>query len=350
FFYDPSDVTLVLSPMSSASGLGGGVINIFASGGHLILMHSFEALETIRIIEKHAVTLMFGTPSAYRAIVDTIGQHGGDISSVRLPMIGGALVPESLLKDMQNLGLSPINVWGTAHMGGAGIYLPSAFIKENPRAIGYPFPYIQARVIDPVTGDDVPDGIVGELIVRGPSVATTMWHDSELTRTEFIGDWLRTGDYVRSDGSFLFLEGHSFRRIVTGGKCVRSEEVEDVLREYPGLKDVVVCGIPEDISGESVVATIVLDEGAQVPQLTEIQEFCAQRLAIFKLPRLLLVLPELPRKKSGEIDCAKIRKLAVSPAVPAPIPVPLDTTTSLTPISAPSPSSTSAASPSAHSA
>ncbi|MBR6459816.1 MAG: acyl--CoA ligase [Actinomycetaceae bacterium] len=344
FFYGPGDVTLVLSPMSSAAGLGGGVINIFAAGGHLILMHAFEPLETLRIIEEYSVTLMFGVPSVYRAILDTLATHGGDISSVRVPMIGGTLVPDNLLEDMQNLGLSPINVWGTAHMGGPGIYLPSAFIKDHPSAIGHPFPYMQARVVDPVTGEDVPDGEVGELIVRGPSVSTHMWHDNELTQDTFSDGWLKTGDYVSSDGSFLSLAGHSLKRIVTSGRCVCAGEVEDVLSGYDGLKDVVVCGIPDELWGETVVATIVLDEGAPVPTLGEVQEFCAQRLAAYKLPRLLLVLPEIPRTDGGEVDRSQVRDLAISPAVPEPVPAPITNTVSLSPVSAPSPGSARSAS------
>lgn len=340
FFYGLDDVTLVVSPMSSAAGLGGGVIDVFTSGGHLILTHSFEPLEAIRIIEEYAVTLMFAIPTVYKAILETLEVHGGDISSLRVPMVGGSLVPDSLLEDMRRHGLCPINVWGTAHMGGPGVYMPAPFALEHPQAIGHPFPYIQARVVDTVTGEDIPDGEVGELLVRGPSVSTEMWHDSDLTRDTFSDEWLHTGDFVSSDGRFFTMHGHRLECIVTGGTCVCAEEVESVLREYPGLKDAVVCGIPDEIWGETVVATIVLDEGVQVPELGEIQEFCAQRLAAFKLPRLLLVLPEIPRTAVGDVDRVEIQKLSFAPSIPTPLPVPKVESVPLSPVSAPSPGGT----------
>ena len=231
-------------------------------------------------------------------------------------------------------------------MGGPGIYMPFEYAQAHPGSIGHPFPYIQARIVSPETFEDVPEGDVGELLVRGPSVVTNFWHGGSYDETGVApGGWLRTGDLVYSTGPFMTMVGHRLDRIVTGGVSIYPDEIERVLATFPGVADVVVVGIPDSLWGEIVVAAVALDEGAQVPELAQVQEYCAQQLAAFKLPRLLLVLPSIPRDETGAPLRDTVRKLATSPSVPEPEPFPITSTVPVvgeSPISAPTPAGTAA--------
>lgn len=324
--YDSADVTLIISPMSNGAGLGGGTATFFASGGHIVLTRQFHAAQTVRLIEEHQVTALFAVPTVYRAMLDHIEAHGGDLSSLRLPLVGGANVSPQLLEDLSAIGLRPLNVWGTTHMGGPGIYLPYERAAEYPGFIGHPFPYIQTRIVNPETFEDCAEGEVGELLVRGRSVITRYWHGGEYNETGFIDDWLRTGDLVTASGPFITMVSHRLDRIVTGGVSVYPSEIEDVLADFPGVSDAVIWSVPDAVWGEIIVAGVVLDEGAAVPELTEVQSFCAQQLAAFKLPRLLLVLPQIPRDEQGVPRRDVLRELAAFPSVPEPEPFPIIST------------------------
>lgn len=325
-YYNAEDVTLVISPMSNGAGLGGGVATFFASGGHVVLCRRFEPSVMVRLIEDHQVTVMFAVPTVYQALLEHIAAEGGDLSSLRLPLVGGATVPVRLIESLTDIGLRPLNVWGTTHMAGPGIYMPHEVALERPGAIGHPFPYIQARIVDPETFEDVEPGEVGELLVRGPSVVTSFWHADAYNETGFVEDWLRTGDLVVASGPFMTMVAHRLDRIVTGGVSIYPSEVENILEGFPGATDVAVWGVPDALWGEIVVAGIVLDENAEVPELSTIQEFCAQKLAAFKLPRLLLVLPSIPRDEAGNVRRDVLRDLATSPSMPKPEPFPITST------------------------
>ncbi len=324
--YDANDVTLVVSAMSNGSGLGGAVASVFASGGHIVLARRHDADEMLDLIESRRVSVMFAVPAVYQAMIRRRAERPADLSSLRLPLVGGAPVPVALLRELSALGLEPLNVWGTTHMGGPGIYMPYDLAFARPGSIGHPLPYIQTRVVDPETLEDLPDGTVGELLARGPSVVRTFWHGKEYADAGFADGWLRTGDLVVAEGPFLTVAGRRHDRIVTGGTSVYPLEIEQVLTAFPGVRDVAVCGIPGEAWDEIVVAAVVLEPGAAVPELARVQEFCAQQLAAFKLPRLLLVLPSIPRDERGNPQRDAIRKLASSPSMPQPEPFPITAT------------------------
>lgn len=149
----------------------------------------------------------------------------------------------------------------------------------------------------------------GEIWIRAPSMSAGYWDDPALTQEVFGGDWLRTGDigHLDHDG-YLYVTGRKKDMIISGGMNIYPSEIEDVLRTYPGVRDVSVIGLPHEKWGEQVCAVIEAVEGYSLSR-TEIIAFCSERLAGFKKPSVVHVLEAMPRTSSGKPQKFALRDL-----------------------------------------
>jgi long-chain acyl-CoA synthetase len=164
------------------------------------------------------------------------------------------------------------------------------------------------RLVDPETGDEVPDGAVGELWTRSPQNMKGYWGNDAATKATIDDDgWLRTGDAgYRDDNGFLFLHDRVKDMIVTGGENVYPAEVENVLAKHPDVADVAVVGVPDDRWGEAVKAVVVRREGSDVTS-ADLITFTREHLAGYKLPKSVDFTDALPRNPSGKLLKREIR-------------------------------------------
>lgn len=308
FGYGTQDVIVVGASLAHIGGFNGGTLDLFVSGGTVVLTKSFQASEILKLIEEWQATIFFGVPTMFWAILEQPDLAGFDLTSLRLPVIGGAPVSRTLVEKLKSAGLRPVVVWGMTETAGSGTFRPCGVGSAG--SVGRPFAHIEARIVDPQT---CTDANVGELLVRGPSVSPGYWHNVEHTRASFMdGGWLRTGD-VAVGGSEVTVVGRLSDRISTGGEGVNPAEVEKVLRGHPKIEDAVVVGIPDEVWGEVVAAAIVCDDAA-VPTLAELQAFAARVLARYKLPRGLARIERVPLNGDGEIDRVAVKdRLASAP-------------------------------------
>ena len=308
FGYGVEDVIVVGASLAHIGGFNGGTLDLFVSGGAVVLMRSFDASEALRLVEQRQATIFFGVPTMFWAIVTEAERGSHDLSSLRLPVVGGAPVPLTLLDRLKGVGLKPAVAWGMTETAGSGTFQP--YGSGAPGAVGRPYAHVEARIVDPATQTDA---TVGELLVRGPSISPGYWHNADQTRSAFVeGGWLRTGD-VAVGGNEVTIVGRLSDRIGTGGEGVNPAEVEEVLRAHPKIDDVVVVGIPDEVWGEIVAAAIVCDAAA-VPTLAELQAFAAQVLARYKLPRGLARIERVPLDAEGKVDRAAVKDRLVSAA------------------------------------
>jgi malonyl-CoA/methylmalonyl-CoA synthetase len=173
--------------------------------------------------------------------------------------------------------------------------------ERRPGFVGTPLPGVEVRVVDEA-GRDVPAGVPGELLVRGPGVFREYWRRPAATVEAFTeGGWFRTGDVAAcEDGAYRILGRLSVDIIKTGGEKVSALEVEAVLREHPSIADCAVVGLPDPDWGECVAAVVALREAAALT-LPALREWARVRLSGPKLPRRLLVVPALPRNAMGKV-------------------------------------------------
>lgn len=175
--------------------------------------------------------------------------------------------------------------------------------------VGVPFPSTEVRVVDREDHTrDMAPGEPGELLLRGPQVFGGYWQRPEETAKVLVEDgWLRTGDVVvMDDDGFFTIVDRIKELIITGGFNVYPSEVEDVLRQVPGIRDAAVVGLPAPEGGEVVVAAVVLEPGAPLDEDT-IRATCKERLTAYKVPRRLFLLEELPLSMIGKVLRRQVR-------------------------------------------
>ena len=228
----------------------------------------------------------------------------------RLMHIGAQPVPPSLIKRWKkyfpehlydtNYGLSESLGPGCVHLGVENI--------EKVGAIGVPGYGWEARIVD-AEGNDVPDGIVGELAVKGPGVMVEYYKNPEATAEVLHGDWLWTGDMARREDGFIYLVDRKKDVIISGGENLYPVQIEDFLRTNDKIKDVAVIGLPDTRLGEIAAAIIELKSGMTATE-EEMNEFCLE-LPKYKRPRKI-IFADVPRNPTGKIEKPVLRQRYVS--------------------------------------
>jgi long-chain acyl-CoA synthetase len=167
---------------------------------------------------------------------------------------------------------------------------------------------VDVRVVDPGTGADAPAHEVGEVWLRAPNVMAGYFNRPDETSAALVDGWLRTGDggYLDEDG-YLFLTDRIKDMIVSGGENVYPIEVEEALAQHPDVADVAVIGVPDERWGETVMALVIPREGT-VPAADELVAWTRERLAGYKLPRIVRFVDELPRTPSGKVLKRELRE------------------------------------------
>ncbi|QRV01889.1 AMP-binding protein [Arcanobacterium phocisimile] len=304
FEYSHHDVELVTVPLTHIGGFNGTTLDLFSHGGTIVIVREFYPERVLRELERHRVAMMFAVPTIYAALLAHPRFSEFDLSNFRLPLIGGAVCPPALLAKMEERGLRPLNVWGMTEAAASGFMLSQDLLDQARGSIGLPFAHVQARIVDNAGND----AQFGELVISGPNVVGEYWHDVGYSAEAFKDGWLYTGDLARRDEhGFVWIVGRVRYQINTGGEKVIPEEVSNVLIQMPGVSDACVVGIPDPVWGEAVAAALVLDAGADVPQLAEVREFVAQHIARFKAPRHLSVVASLPTNANGKVDMSQVK-------------------------------------------
>lgn len=306
---------------------GQAVIGSIFVGGAMLPQPRFDPIEYFRAIETHRVTDVLAVPTMSVALVEHPDRHRYDLSSLRMMLSAAASAPTWLWERLRTeLGVDELTTaYGMTEMSGTmtmtrpedpfesitstvGVQLPS-----GPAGLAHAGGLIaEYRVLDPVYGEDVPPGEVGELIARGPTTMKGYWQRPEETATALRDGWFHTGDLVRflPDGS-LVIAGRSKDLIKTGGELVTPKEVEDFLTSQPGVSQAYVVGIPDERWGEVVGAFVVAEPDATV-DAEDLTARCRAGLSRFKVPRHVFVVDvdAIPQTPTGKVQKFKLVPVA----------------------------------------
>jgi long-chain acyl-CoA synthetase len=178
-----------------------------------------------------------------------------------------------------------------------------------PGTVGLPLPGTECRVVDPDDPTkDVPAGERGELVVRGPQVFGGYYGKPEETEAVYADGWFRTGDIVTiDDAGFVRIVDRIKELIITGGFNVAPSEVEEALRHHPDVEDCAVVGLPDERTGEEVVAAVVLRPGATL-DVESIRSLARERLTPYKVPRRVVQVDDLPRSLIGKVIRRQVKE------------------------------------------
>lgn len=282
-------------------------LGIFLSGA-LILLPRFRIDEVLETINKYQPTIFPGAPTIYVAFNTHPQIKRYKVSSIKECISGSAPLPVEVKKRFEELT-------GGRLVEGYGLSEASPVTHSNPLdgrdipgSIGLPFPDTEAKIVDPASGEEVRLGQVGELVVRGPQVMKGYWNKPEETAQALKGGWLHTGDIAKVDEQgYFYIVDRAKDMIIASGYNVYPREVEEVLYQHPQVAEVAVIGVPDPYRGETVKAFIVPRSGEELDE-EEITRFCRERLAAYKVPRLIELRDSLPKSAVGKVLKRELRQ------------------------------------------
>ena len=200
-----------------------------------------------------------------------------------------------------------VSAYGQTEMSGATTLLKGADATRKMGSVGSPMLGVELRVVDDDLRD-VPDGVVGEIVYRGPMVMQGYHDQSDATADAFAGDWFHSGDLAtRDEEGYLWLVDRKKDMIVSGGENVYPAEVERVLRDHPAVADVAVIGVPHPRWVETPVAFVVAAE--ERPHESDLVAHCRERLAGYKKPSAFYFVTALPRNAAGKVAKRELRAM-----------------------------------------
>ncbi len=296
----PDDVSVAVLPLFHVFGLSSVLDVAVRFGGSLVLVPRFEASAIIDAIERHRATIFSGVPTMYFALLreDTSGR---DLGTLRAAISGGASIPGEVIRAFEAKfpGVVILEGYGLSETASTTTFNVSAD-ERKVLSIGKPIWGVEVRIAD-ADGREVPVGEVGEILVRGHNVMKGYYKRPEATAETLVDGWLHTGDLGRRDeDGYVFVVDRLKDLVIRGGYNVYPREVEEVLYEHPHVVEAAVLGRPDERLGEEVVAFVAITEGVVVEE-GEIVEFCRERLAAYKYPRAVRILPDLPKGSTGKI-------------------------------------------------
>ena len=296
-----NDVLLHVLPLFHVHGLFAAINTVLVSGSSLVLMSRFDAAEALKYLLE--VTVFMGVPTHYTRLLQETGLCRAATAGMRLFVSGSApLLAETHQEFASRTGQQILERYGMTET-----LMNTSNPYEGPRvpgSVGPPLPGISVRVVNTETGavESAPD-VVGALEIKGPNVFSGYWRAEQKTRNEFTADgWFKTGDLGRIDqNGYVFIVGRAKDLVISGGYNVYPKEVEAELDAVPGVAESAVFGVPHPDFGEGVTAAVVLESGANLGE-TEILNVIRSRLARYKIPKRILIVPELPRNTMGKVQ------------------------------------------------
>ena len=298
------DVILGVAPLFHVTGEVAHLATAALAGIPVVLYYRFDGAETLRLIEKWKVTITVASITVYIALMNHPDIQKRDLSSFVKAYSGGAPVSESIVRQFEELtGLYLYNVYGMTETNS-----PSHIVPLGKRApvdpesgalsVGVPVPNCVVKIMELVQGtQELAPGEVGEIVDSGPIVIPGYWEKPDETAHAIRDGWLYTGDVGKmDDDGWFYLVDRKKDMIVASGYKVWPRDVEDVIYQYPGVKETAVVGMPDPYRGETVKAFVALKDGLSEPVTPEdIIAFCKARMAAYKYPREVEMVAEIPK-------------------------------------------------------
>ena len=300
------DVALSFMPFFHTGGWNVLLTPFVHRGAQTVVLRKFDAARVLELCASERVTVLFAVPTMMSLMAQEPGFAGVDLTSVRFAVVGGEPMPIELIKTWQAKGVAVRQGYGLTEFGPNVFSLNEGDSLRKIGSIGFPNFYVEARVLDD-RGEEITDGSVGELALKGPVCTPGYWNDEAATRAAMRDGWLMTGDLVRRDeDGFYYVAGRKKDMFISGGENVYPVEVERVLSAHPAIREVAVIGVPDGKWGEVGQAFIALNQACELTA-AQVIEYCLPRLAKFKIPKHVEFLPQLPKGDSGKILKRELR-------------------------------------------
>jgi len=295
-----SDISLVCLPLNHIFANASPFWGALASGGTAVVMERFQTEPVFNAIDRERITWFPGVPTMFTFLLSAFDEHPRNVSSLRMGLSGAASLAVEHLKAFESkFEAFMLEVYGLTESTGLVTANPVYGVRK-PGSIGMTVSGVAARLVDDAW-EDVPRGQVGELIFKGPNGAMGYWGMSEETDKKIRDGWISTGDLAYQDQEgYFYIASRKSELIISGGYNIFPREIEDVLNHHPGVRESAVIGIDDPALGEVPKAFVALAPDQKVgPQ--ELEAFCLEHLAKYKVPKVFTVMDGLPKNTTGKI-------------------------------------------------
>ena len=301
------DRVLVVLPMFHAFAATVGMLTPLCHGCAMVPLTRFEPDAVATAIHTHQATIFLGVPSMYSVLLRLKDERIPALASLRFGIAGGAAMPVSVLHQFEaRFGLRLYEGDGPTECSPVTCVNPIGGLAK-PGTVGLPIPGVDMRIVDEA-GHELPDGEVGEIAVRGPNVMKGYWNQPEATAEVFRDGWFLTGDLGTRDADGYFsIVDRKKDLIIVNGMNVYPRMIEEVLHQYPGLREAAVIGEHHDLHGEIPVAYVSLEATADASERS-LREHCRRLLGRHQVPKRFVILDELPKNAAGKILKRELRK------------------------------------------
>jgi long-chain acyl-CoA synthetase len=299
--FSHEDVLLGALPLFHSFGQSCTMNSAVSVGATVTMIPRFDPEKALEMLSRDQVTVFLGVPTMYNAMLHAKNADTADASTLRLCMSGGAAIPVELIRGFEAK-------FDCAILEGYGLSETSPVASFNhpdrerkPGSIGTPIEGVEMQVWDE-QGNELPQGEVGEIVIRGHNVMKGYWERPDATADAINSDgWFRSGDMAKVDeDGYFFIVDRKKDLIIRGGYNVYPREVEEVLYEHPAIQEAAVVGVPDDALGEEVGAAVVLKEGGSL-DAQEVKTYVKEQVAAYKYPRKVWFVDELPKGPTGKI-------------------------------------------------
>ena len=315
--YTEADRICIPVPYYHCFGMGMGNLAATSHGATMVIpAPGFDPAATLRAVQEERCTSLYGVPTMFIAELALPDFATYDLSSLRTGIMAGSPCPVEVMKRVvSEMGMTEVTIcYGMTETSPVSTQTGADDdLDRRTSTVGRVHPHLEVKVVDPATGLTVPRGTPGEFCTRGYSVMLGYWDEPEKT-AEVVdaARWMHTGDLAVMDAEgYLNIVGRIKDMVIRGGENVYPREVEEFLYTHPDVVDAQVIGVPDERYGEELMAWVRLREGAEELTPAALREFCAGKLAHYKVPRYVKVVDSFPMTVTGKVRKVEMRQVSV---------------------------------------
>jgi fatty-acyl-CoA synthase len=315
--YTPQDRVCLPVPFYHCFGMVLGNLAIVSHGACIVIpSEAFEPRAVLEAVAEERCTSLYGVPTMFIAELNEPGFGDFDLSTLRTGIMAGSPCPIEVMKRVKtDMHMDDVTIcYGMTETSPVSTQTkPGSPLEKQVATVGQVHPHLEVKIVDPGDGRTLPRGNTGELCTRGYSVMLGYWQDEEATRQAIDpANWMHTGDLaVMDDEGYVNIVGRIKDMIIRGGENIYPREIEEFLYTHPAIADVQVFGVPDERYGEQICAWVILKDD-QVLDEDGLREFCAGRIARFKIPRYVRFVDEFPLTVTGKVQKFRMREIEVA--------------------------------------
>ncbi|MBR4223335.1 MAG: AMP-binding protein, partial [Oscillospiraceae bacterium] len=310
-----ADRMMIQVPMFHCFGMVLAMTATMTHGGTILPIPYFSPKSSLACINNERITAFHGVPTMFIAMLSHEDFPKTDFSHMRTGIMAGSPCPIAVMRDVvdkMNMKEIVIVYGQTEASPGCTMSKTTDSLEVRVNTVGSPFFGVECKIVDPETGEDCPDEVVGEFVARGYNIMKGYYKMPKATASAIDKDgWLHTGDLAcrTADGNYK-ITGRLKDMIIRGGENIYPKEIEEFIYTHPKVSDVQVIGVPDKAMGEEIMACIILKDGEEMT-VEEMTKYVLDHMAKHKVPKYIEFVDSFPMNDAGKIQKYKMREMAV---------------------------------------